>query len=88
MAGDGEDSVATETIPPDGRRVAVGQIWADNDRRSKGRTVRVVGIEANRVSVETVTGVGGKPAPKRKPASILLNRFRPNSTGYSFVSDP
>lgn len=78
----------SETTGPDGRRVAVGQVWADNDWRSRGRTVRIVGIETNRVLVETVTGTGGKPAPKRKPTRILLNRLRPNSTGYRLVSDP
>lgn len=79
---------ATETTSPDGRRVAVGQIWADNDWRSKGRTIRIVGIGASRVTVETVTVAGGEPAPKRKPASILLSRLRPNSTGYTLISDP
>lgn len=78
----------TKTIAPDGRRVVIGQIWADNDRRAKGRTVRIVEIVGKHVYVETVTGVGGKPAPPRKPQRLLLHRLRPNSTGYRFVRDP
>ncbi|MDD4865635.1 MAG: hypothetical protein PHQ28_00400 [Mycobacterium sp.] len=78
----------TETTAPDGQRVALGQIWADNDWRSKGRTIRIVGICSNHVLVETVTGVGGKLAPKRQPTRILLNRLRPISTGYRLLSNP
>lgn len=78
----------TDTTTPDGRRVAVGQVWADNDWRSRGRTVRIVAIEKNKVLVETITGIGGKPVAKRRPTRILLNRLRPNSTGYRLVSDP
>lgn len=77
-----------EAIAPDGQSVEIGQIWADNDWRARGRTVRIVEIVGKHVYVETVTGVGGKPAPKRKPQRILLHRLRPNSTGYRFVSDP
>lgn len=76
-----------ETTAPDGQRVAIGQIWADNDWRSKGRTVRIVEIGASRVTVETVTGVGGGPALRPTRSRILLNRLRPTSTGYVFVSD-
>jgi hypothetical protein len=67
-------------------KVEVGQVWADNDSRSTGRTVRVVAIEGDKAVVETVTYskhvyVGGG----RKQSRIALKRFKPNSTGYRLV---
>ena len=76
-----------EITTPDGRHIAVGQIWADADWRSQGRTVRIVGIGSKHVYVETVTLTGGVPAPKRKPTRILQKRLRPNSTGYRLINE-
>lgn len=36
-------------------KVEVGQIWADNDWRMEGRTVRVIDIVGTKVIVENVT---------------------------------
>ena len=80
-------AVPEETTTPDEQRVAIGQIWADNDWRSKGRTVRIIDIGATRVTVETVTAVGGGPTLRPTKTRILRNRFRPISTGYILVSD-
>jgi len=65
--------------------VRVGQIWADNDKRSRGRKVRVVEVGETHATVEeVVTGWTGRP-PRR--TRIRLDRFRPTSTGYRLVSE-
>ncbi|MBM0274114.1 DUF6354 family protein [Micromonospora tarensis] len=75
--------------------VEPGQVWADNDRRSAGRKVRVVEVGATHATVELVDQ-RGRPArgheaqqqaePGRR-TRIRLDRFRPTSTGYRLVSD-
>lgn len=83
--------------------VRPGQIWADNDKRSEGRTLRV----------ETVINVDGKPHSARctvltnsdnvqksldaghlisvdargKKTTIRVTRMRPTSTGYRLIQD-
>jgi hypothetical protein len=66
--------------------VAVGQVWADNDKRSKGRHVRVVAIEVTlkqavvRACSPTGAFSGGRVT------RIALRRFQPTSTGYRLVA--
>src|SRR5688572_8484729 len=55
--------------------VRVGQLWADRDKRSLGRLLRVVAIEEDKAVVQSPSGRGRK-------TRIRLDRFRPNSTGY------
>lgn len=69
------------------KAVVVGQIWADNDWRSKGRTIRIIEVGPSRAVVEVVTDVGGGKPRKRRQTRILLNRLRPTSTGYRLVQD-
>jgi hypothetical protein len=83
--------------------VKPGQIWADNDPRSAGRTLRVGYIEDSGKVVCTVltnsadaqTAIDGGPnilgyAPKDargKRTRIGIARFKPTSTGYRLVQD-
>ena len=60
--------------------VEVGQVWRDRDKRSTGRTVRVVEIDCRHAYVETLTRADGSCAPRRKPVRILLHRFGPGFT--------
>lgn len=71
----------------------VGQVWADNDKRSTGRTVRIVAVGRTHATVELV-GQRGRPArgheakQKAEPGRrtrIRLDRFEPTSTGYRLI---
>jgi hypothetical protein len=78
---------------PEPQKVEVGQVWADNDWRSEGRTVRVVEVDATHATVELVTaaemlrGVTSTRGAGRR-SRIRLDRFRPVSTGYRLVETP
>lgn len=63
-------------IKDDSIKVEVGQVWADNDKRSGVRRVRVVEVSAQYCFVLDVGGT------RRR---ILLTRMRPTSTGYRLV---
>lgn len=82
--------------------VKVGQIWADNDPRSEGRTLRVDQFENgwryDRRSRQTVpvrvacctvlTPANEYPdAPTGHCVKIRVDRMQPTSTGYRLVSD-
>ena len=78
--------------------VRPGQAWADNDKRVKGRTLRVLRLYETRALCETVTNDdatqqridrGDRTARdmRGKTTSISLDRFRPTSTGYRLVQD-
>lgn len=41
-------------------KVQPGQVWADKDRRSAGRTVRVLEIDGRHAIVQSPTGLGRK----------------------------
>jgi hypothetical protein len=68
--------------------VKVGQVWADNDKRSEGRHVRVVAIERlhRRAVVRRCSSTGEFTGAQ--VTRIRLERFKPTSTGYRLVSDP
>ena len=80
--------------------VRPGQIWADNDKRGYGRTVRVVEIVERHIGgrpsmgrgvlhavVEQVSARDGyRPAGGRR-TTIRLDRFRPTASGYRLVQD-
>jgi len=53
--------------------VKIGQVWVDIDPRMGRRKLKVVAIEGDRAVVETASG---------RKTKILLNRFKPTSTGY------
>ena len=68
--------------------VRVGQIWADNDPRCRGRrTVRVAEVGETAAVVEAVTDWDGNKSTAPRRTSIRLNRFRPTSTGYRLIQD-
>ncbi|WP_280448420.1 hypothetical protein [Nocardia brasiliensis] len=74
-----------------GTVIEVGQVWADNDRRSEGRTMRVVAIEMGyirRAVCELLTDVGGLEPSRPRTVRIKVDRMHPTSTGYLLVSDP
>ncbi|MFH8336920.1 hypothetical protein [Streptomyces sp. AM6-12] len=71
----------------------VGQIWQDNDKRGYGRKIRIIEIDATHATVELVTGRqvptlhGSRETAKPgRRTRIRLNRFRPTSTGYRYIS--
>lgn len=57
----------------------VGQVWADNDKRSAGRKVRIISIDATHATVIDMRG--------KRDTRIRLDRFRPTSNGYRLVDD-
>ncbi len=62
--------------------VEVGQVWADNDWRSTGRTVMVMEVQGDK-AICAVAWPGHKV---RKRTTIALRRFRPSSTGYRLLA--
>lgn len=81
-----------------GPTVKPGQIWADNDPRMKGRTIRVDQIISKlptsssdlklQARCTVLTKVGGDPVDRPRTVDIAVDRFRPISTGYVLVQDP
>ena len=82
----------------DGLHVRPGQVWADNDPRATGRTLRVIRIEDHIHTAGSLTGkvsyavctVLTPPAnyPKGRvgqQVTIRVSRMRPTSTGYRLV---
>lgn len=79
--------------------VRPGQVWADNDKRAEGRTLRVDRIEggkacctiltdADYVQREREAGRGAWVVDRvGKSTKISLTRFRPTSTGYRLIKD-
>ena len=74
------------------------QIWADNDRRNDGRTIRVDAIENGKAVCTVLTnstkaqkeldrGTAGFQDTRGRVTRISLSRFRPTSTGYRLVSE-
>lgn len=73
--------------------VRPGQVWADNDWRSKGREITVLKVTDRgggpyalvEVTKEADSSVM-RPAKKRQTL-IAVRRFVPNSTGYRLIQD-
>lgn len=71
--------------------VQPGQVWADNDARCDGRTLRVLRVEQNTrkggpVAVcQVLTDAHGVPVAATRTVRIRLSRMRPTSTGYRFL---
>ncbi|WP_438491793.1 hypothetical protein [Streptomyces asiaticus] len=64
--------------------VQVGQVWADNDKRSEGRTVRVNEVDDRYAycTVLTPATPGGRTGQRTR---IALARMRPTPTGYRLL---
>lgn len=78
-----------ETHVTDTPTPAVGQIWQDNDPRGYGRKIRIVEIDATHATVVEITvprKAGHLHAKPGRHTRIRLDRFRPTSTGYRYVS--
>lgn len=82
--------------------VRPGQIWADNDRRSAGRTLRVDAVEDGKVTCTVLTNSDALQAVLDTPVNlrqytakdarglvtrIAQRRFVATSTGYALVTD-
>lgn len=92
-------SPVNETQPAAGP-IRPGQVWADNDWRSEGRTVRVDRVDSRYAYCTILTNTTRsqkildachlRQAVDRRGAQarILLSRMRPTSTGYRLVSQP
>ena len=73
----------TDTTPAP----AVGQIWQDNDPRTPDRYLRIVELDDTHATV--VLHQPRLPVSSAKPGRrtrIRLDRFRPTSTGYRYIS--
>lgn len=79
--------------------VRPGQVWADNDPRSKGRTLRVEEVDDVRATCTVLTnsdqiqalvdeGSAWPSDTRGTKTRIKLRRFQPTSTGYRLVSEP
>jgi hypothetical protein len=62
------------------------QVWADNDKRRQGRTLKVNSVETLHAKCEVLTFAPNRQI-KRKFVRIRLDRFRPRVNGYSLVRD-
>jgi hypothetical protein len=62
--------------------VRVGQVWEDNDKRTRGRTLRVVRVEGRRVVCDVFLYGGFS-----RQTNISIERFRPTSTGYRLLHE-
>ncbi|WP_123661636.1 hypothetical protein [Actinocorallia herbida] len=64
-------------------------MWADNDPRSVGRTLRIERVEGERAVCSILTNADGSPSDRRGTTTrIGLRRFVPTSTGYRFLHEP
>lgn len=77
--------------------VKPAQIWADNDPRSAGRTLRVERIEGSQAVCVILTNITPLEADLRRgvlvtdrrgeTTRISLARFKPTSSGYRLIRD-
>lgn len=77
-------------------KVEVGQIWADCDRRSRGREIQVVRVDGPEFGIDpcaTCKVIKNSDRlshipPNGRMVRIQLRRFKPSSTGYKFLRTP
>jgi thioredoxin reductase len=66
--------------------VKVGQVWADNDPRSAGRTIKVISVGTNTVRCEVLTVATGSSTRRLGSTTMISrDRFRPTSNGYRLI---
>ncbi|MEO3869370.1 hypothetical protein ABGB18_11110 [Nonomuraea sp. B12E4] len=85
-----------KAAPPD---VRAGQVWADNDERVAGRTLRVEAIDGDKAVCTVLTNStdtqeridrgerSNLQDTRGRTTRISLARFRPTKTGYRLVQD-
>ena len=71
-------------------KVEPGQVWADNDRRSTGRRIKV--LEVHREMADGTPFANGyaivqDASGRGRKTTIRLDRFRPTSSGYRLVEN-
>lgn len=69
-----------------------GQVWADNDPRSKGRTIRVLRVEETHAVVIVLSArIHAQQAERNRAEGaerrVRLDRFKPTRTGYRLVKE-
>lgn len=78
--------------------VRPGQIWADNDPRSAGRTVRVERVEDGKAVCKILTnrdatqylvdrGTAWVTDMRGRTTRISVRRFKPTNTGYRLIRE-
>lgn len=68
--------------------VKVGQVWADNDARARGRTLEVLEVGENHAVCKVLTPARfANVSTTGRTVRIMLRRFKPNSTGYRLLED-
>lgn len=83
-------------MPDDTPKVRPGQVWADNAKRHKGRTLRVERVTGGLAHCRILTNTDAIQAlldrghrhirdQRDTTISIALVRFRPTSTGYRLI---
>lgn len=69
--------------------VAKDQVWADNDPRSKGRTLKVLAVTDSKAVCEVLTDADNtKRSQVGQVTRISLHRFKPTASGYRLVKKP
>lgn len=59
--------MSDKTITPEGIRVEVGQVWIDQDKRCRGRTIRIS-------HVDSMNGLAYYEQPKNRVSISRLRR--------------
>lgn len=68
------------------KEVRLGQVWRDNNRRTPGRELEVIGIHGNEATVKVVAHP--KKSVIGKWQKIRLDRFlKPRNSGYTLISE-
>lgn len=72
--------------------IEVGQVWADDDPRSQGRTIRITEVDPPnfraRAVIVTVARNVGEDQVGRRTRWISFRRFRPGKRGYRLLENP
>lgn len=65
--------------------VREGQVWADNDPRAHGRTLRVDAVDGDYARCTVLSGVHSSWIGVGRECTILLRRFAPTRSGYRLL---
>jgi len=83
---DRSKTVTTTAEAPALPEVKVGQVWADNDPRSDGRTVKVIAVNQTKAVCEVLTdGANTRRSQVGRITRIGLHRFKDTASGYKLV---
>ena len=78
----------SRTTPSSSTSLRVGQVWADNDPRVKGRTVKVEAIEGEKALCRVLAAPFDSPETRTGHTTrISARRFTPTSTGYRLIRE-